>query len=1202
MSDACDNDCVAPLRFPRRPGERLATVHGENCSCCAPSARVSADNRPALPHFNYRSGTYGTIREWLLHQVNQSPGLRHWTHRAPDDPAIALLEGASMLGDILTFYQETYANEAFLRTAQWRDSISDLVRLSGYRLSPAVGGNATFAFEIKKDEPVVVPAGFALKATLAEIPAPATFETREESTAYPWLNRFNLFKPLEDGDILATTTEFYITYPEQLLQPIDLKIGDRLLVGDPDLAAVFGAAALPNAEVVIVDSISELHGRKTYKIKGNLKRSTSIDTLVAFRLGRSFHHQGHNGPANIVDPSKPISSTTRTTAQTNSSPAKTETSTTIPRLLVPLARPIRTDTGVFSNPAISLSIRDVEFPLDLEVQDIPGNVAMIIQTRIASPGVTDIANYSDFQTLIRTVRRVDPIAITWGAISGVVSKVTVSGPISDSIGDGDPILAQQALDNAELANEEATQALADAAAARTSAQQARADADNAIAAAAAADADMAAKTSEFATADAKATNLAVAAAIAASALKDGPTDAAAQAAVVKAQDALTAANQAQSSTNTAATVADVKADEAETIRDFTVAADFLALGPLALTSPPLAAATLALANGYAFRAAAAERTVSNEVNAAKAKVDDAQTKAVASKVAVDAVAAAAAEDADARRRSELADQAASDAKDAADLAAGALALARGAAALAHYNEAIAKLTADGREKEADDFEALAAIAVETAAIKEAAKLTRMYIGDALFHEVTTPLFTLKRAKKEIAATTGNKLNFYGTVDEVEALESRRIMLQKDGEPSELVRVSSVDTTSATGTEALRQLHEITLPANVSYADFSNTKPRVTVFGNVVDANEGRTLPEVVLGSGDASAVFQNFRLPKAPLTHHLVAGNTPAETPEIAVYVGGREWQRVDSLFGRGADERVYIVREDAAGNSWVQFGDGKTGARLTNGVNNVTAVQRMGAGAFGPLKEDTKVQAVAKLKNFDQAQMLDVVTGGAPPESGDNAREAAPGKVQSLGRMVSLQDFEREAAAIPGVARASAAWQLEDNVPAVVVSVLMDTGRAAERLAVRDIIIGYNTQRGAGRTAIEVLEGRRMHVTVSVQYALQPGYRSDLVEPQIRRALGVNTGLAVWQEDQTGLFSLRRRRFGGSEYASSIEGITQNVEGVLWAKAVTFAALADTDAPADLPLPTGSVLEPVVTCDAQHVLSLFDAHLSLTAVMALGS
>ena len=65
----------------------------------------------------------------MLSALDRSPLLQGWTHRQPDDPGIALLEGAAILGDILTFYQELYANEAWLRTATWPQSIAALVRL-----------------------------------------------------------------------------------------------------------------------------------------------------------------------------------------------------------------------------------------------------------------------------------------------------------------------------------------------------------------------------------------------------------------------------------------------------------------------------------------------------------------------------------------------------------------------------------------------------------------------------------------------------------------------------------------------------------------------------------------------------------------------------------------------------------------------------------------------------------------------------------------------------------------------------------------------------------------------------------------------------------------------------------------------------------------------------------------------------------------
>jgi hypothetical protein len=99
-----------------------------------------------------------------------------------------------------------------------------------------------------------------------------------------------------------------------------------------------------------------------------------------------------------------------------------------------------------------------------------------------------------------------------------------------------------------------------------------------------------------------------------------------------------------------------------------------------------------------------------------------------------------------------------------------------------------------------------------------------------------------------------------------------------------------------------------------------------------------------------------------------------------------------------------------------------------------------------------------------------------------------------------------------------------------------------------------------------------------------------------------VNHGGATRDEDQTGLFSLRRRRFGRAEYASSIEGTVQNVDGVLWAKVTVFDDLNDSDDPATIVLPATSVREPVVGCDSNFVLSLFHKHVSLTAVAQVGT
>src|SRR5262249_45210115 len=159
---ACKPYIVDPFAFPRRPS-----------------------NRPGLPRIAYRIGRYADFVQTMTRGIDAAPELADWTHRNADDPGIALIEGAAILGDIFTFYQQHYANEAFLRTAAWRESVAELVRLTGYRLAPGIGGRATFAFEARGGKPVTIRKDFPVKADLADLPVPARFQTEAELIARP---------------------------------------------------------------------------------------------------------------------------------------------------------------------------------------------------------------------------------------------------------------------------------------------------------------------------------------------------------------------------------------------------------------------------------------------------------------------------------------------------------------------------------------------------------------------------------------------------------------------------------------------------------------------------------------------------------------------------------------------------------------------------------------------------------------------------------------------------------------------------------------------------------------------------------------------------------------------------------------------------------------------------------------------------------
>ena len=480
------------------------------------------------------------------------------------------------------------------------------------------------------------------------------------------------------------------------------------------------------------------------------------------------------------------------------------------------------------------------------------------------------------------------------------------------------------------------------------------------------------------------------------------------------------------------------------------------------------------------------------------------------------------------------------------------------------------------------------------------------IRDYHIDEVTSPALALRPQATFSSGTFSSgadALCFYGTVDQVKTIAGRRIMLS-DGTDEPFLMTCTSHANDFSASSAAAKDPEMWLlsfdrkPGTFRRSDFDEATPTITVFGNLADATQGKAQTEVVLGNGDARASFQTFKIPKSPLTYLLSDGATPPQRPELLVRINRRLWTKVDSFFGRAADAEIYIVREAADGSSYVQFGDGQTGASLPSGIGNVTAEYRTGNGAHGPLKAGASPSAGQRIDGLDKVQLPGLVTGGADPEPGDDAREAAPGKIQSLGRMVSLRDYETETLTIPGVTTASASWSLVDNVPALTLAVLLEAGREGEFQSVRSTIQSYQKCRGPDRFAIIVQQAFLRYCYLDLQYAFDPALEQSDVEAAIDAALGLAGDEA---SSRTGLFGLRRRSLGAQEYATRIEGAVQRVSGVTWCRvtALGMFAAGATD-PTVLALPTAprtrvEILTPAPT----DLLQLYPAHLTLSSVPA---
>jgi hypothetical protein len=889
-------------------------------------------NRPALPRIDYRIGDYPEIRASLLYHLDRAPELARWTHREADDPGIALLECAAIIGDVVTFYQQLYANEAFLRTASWRESIVELVRLTGYRPAPGLGGQATFALEVRGDRAISVPAGLPLQVQLEGSTTPSTFETDEDIIAYPWLSRFRLYRPMTARYLASGHRELVV---ESTGGVAEIEPDDRLLVGVP-VGGSSDPDRLDQAQVVVVEEVVPLHGKQVVTIRGALRLTGTYAQLAAYKLGRSFRHFGHNAP-----PSEVHIDNGRSSQQD-----------------IRYGRWLTKETSAaYIDPPLQSS----QFPLDNEVDNLSLGSRMLVQS---------------FGLRVEVAQGGKPGK--GGTGKGTASACPLGFFLPGASGSG---MAVSAFEGWEFQDTTALVRL------RSS-----------------------------------------------SSLPEGTVD----------------SGQAPAS--------------------FTHVRTVDGLDPIGMRWGALSGAS--------------------------------------TRVTLDAG------------------------------------------------------IATGNSNSAD-------------------------IREIQLHEVIGLPLTV-RAKSAETSASGNVLYFAGSPAQAEPLLHRRLLWDEGEAGPRVVTVTAVGAPAA-GVPEQAGLIPITLDGVVAYASFANEGPTRDVFGNLADASQGKTEREAILGNGDAGQSFQTFKLPKAPLTYHYAPGGTPPQAPELTIYVGDQEWTRVATLFGRGPDERIYVVREDDEENSYVQFGDGRTGARLPSGLRNVRALYRSGNGAFGAAREGTTVQAQKRVENLNRVTLPGVASGGEPRESGEKARATAPRKLQALGRIVSLSDVEAEALALPGVAAAAARWAVEDGAAVIVVTLLMKNGREAEFDAVEQSLRHAAFCRGPDRFPIMVHEGRFEYVFIDVQYALHPGVLPESVPPRVQAALGV-VGQGQ-EEDETalGLFSLPRRGFGQDESADRIVGAVQNVPGVAWARLLAFDALGAADDPGALAPPASPMLRGRIQPSPDAVLRLFD-------------
>jgi len=328
--------------------------------------------------------------------------------------------------------------------------------------------------------------------------------------------------------------------------------------------------------------------------------------------------------------------------------------------------------------------------------------------------------------------------------------------------------------------------------------------------------------------------------------------------------------------------------------------------------------------------------------------------------------------------------------------------------------------------------------------------------------------------------------------------------------------------------------------------YTYKRATVTIYGNVVKATHGETRNEV-LGAGDASKALQEFTLKQPPVTY-VSAPTIKGIASTLHVYVNEVEWHETASLVGLAPADHRFITLTDDEARTTVVFGNGREGARLPTGLENVKAVYRNGIGKPGNVQAGqislltTRPLGVKEVINPLRA------SGGADKESRDQARRNAPLAVMSLDRLVSTQDYADFARTFAGIGKASAT-RLSDGHRRLVHLTIA----GADDIPIDERSDLYrNLRQSFGRfgdpfQAVQIDVRELVALVISANVRLLPDYQWEAVEPNIRGAL-------------LSRFSFDERELGQPVFLSEVISTVQQVAGVAYVDVDLLDGVSETD------------------------------------------
>jgi hypothetical protein len=322
--------------------------------------------------------------------------------------------------------------------------------------------------------------------------------------------------------------------------------------------------------------------------------------------------------------------------------------------------------------------------------------------------------------------------------------------------------------------------------------------------------------------------------------------------------------------------------------------------------------------------------------------------------------------------------------------------------------------------------------------------------------------------------------------------------------------------------------QITLQKGLTHSYIRDT---VTLNANVAHATHGETVEEL-LGSGDASQPHQAFVLRQPPLTYTSSDATPSGALSTLEIRVNNLLWREAPMLYGQKPNDRIYVTRQAEDGKTVVQFGDGKTGARLPTGANNLQAIYRKGIGFAGNVRANQLTSLMSRPLGLKEVTNPIAAAGGEDGETLADARQNAPLTVLTLDRIVSLKDYEDFARAFAGIAKALATWTWNGQTRGVFITVAGPRGATIQPELI-ETLIRQMLKSGDPYVPLRVKSYRKAFFQVAGRIKINPDFQTEAVLAAVKQAL-------------TDTFSFERRAFGQGVALSEVMATIQAIAGVV--------------------------------------------------------